>query len=85
MGMFGVVALLCLVGDKAADKVLALYGPALNWIARWLPLFYVPALVTLPLALNGIPGAQLRAARASSCCPSCLPALPLPFAGCIAC
>eukprot|EP00775_Hariotina_reticulata_P011013 gene11013-11167_t len=58
-GMFGVFVLLCLVGDSTANKVLALYQPALNWIARWLPLFYVPALVTLPLALNGIPGADL--------------------------
>lgn len=55
-GMFGVFGLLCIVGDKAADGVLKFYGPALTWIARWLPLFYVPALVTLPLALQGIPG-----------------------------
>jgi putative effector of murein hydrolase LrgA (UPF0299 family) len=55
-GMFGVFVLLCGVGDKAADGILGWYNPALNWIARWLPLFYVPALVTLPLALNGIPG-----------------------------
>lgn len=59
VGMFGVFALLCVVGDKSADKVLGFYGPALTWIARWLPLFYVPALVTLPLALQGIPGADL--------------------------
>lgn len=55
-GMFGVFVLLCLVGDNTASKLMALYTPALNWIARWLPLFYVPALVTLPMALNGIPG-----------------------------
>lgn len=58
-GMFGVFAVLCAVGEKSADRVLAAYAPALTWIARWLPLFYVPALVTLPLALNGIPGADL--------------------------
>jgi putative effector of murein hydrolase LrgA (UPF0299 family) len=57
--MFGIFALLCLVGDKSAGKILGIYGPALNWIARWLPLFYVPALVTLPLALTGIPGGDL--------------------------
>eukprot|EP00878_Enallax_costatus_P011408 GHUV01011911.1.p1 GENE.GHUV01011911.1~~GHUV01011911.1.p1 ORF type:complete len:377 (+),score=93.92 GHUV01011911.1:1322-2452(+) len=57
--MFGVFALLCLVGDNTASKLMALYTPALNWIARWLPLFYVPALVTLPMALDGIPGADL--------------------------
>jgi hypothetical protein len=56
VGMFGVFGLLCAVGDNAANKILAFYAPALNWIARWLPIFYVPALVTLPLALQGIPG-----------------------------
>jgi hypothetical protein len=56
VGMFGVFGLLCAVGDNMANKVLAFYAPALNWIARWLPIFYVPALVTLPLALQGIPG-----------------------------
>jgi putative effector of murein hydrolase LrgA (UPF0299 family) len=55
-GMFGVFALLCIVGDGTANKIMGMYAPALNWIARWLPLFYVPALVTLPMALNGIPG-----------------------------
>lgn len=55
-GMFGVFGLLCIVGDNIADKILGLYNPALSWIARWLPLWYVPALVTLPLALQGIPG-----------------------------
>lgn len=56
VGMFGVFGLLCAVGDNMANKILAFYSPALNWIARWLPIFYVPALVTLPLALQGIPG-----------------------------
>lgn len=59
VGMFGVFGLLCAVGDNTANKILAFYGPALNWIARWLPIFYVPALVTLPLALKGIPGGFL--------------------------
>jgi len=66
VGMFGVFGLLCAVGDSTANKVLAFYGPALNWIARWLPIFYVPALVTLPLALQGIPGEQ----AAGHCCDS---------------
>ena len=57
VGMFGVFGLLCAVGDNTANKILSFYSPALNWIARWLPIFYVPALVTLPLALQGIPGA----------------------------
>lgn len=59
-GMFGVVVLLLAVGDKAADGILSFYSPALNWIAKWLPLFYVASLVTLPLALKGIAGAAAR-------------------------
>ncbi len=58
-GMFGVLAVLLAVGERNADKIISFYSRALAWIARWLPLFYVPALVTLPLALNGIPGADL--------------------------
>ncbi|KXZ50036.1 hypothetical protein GPECTOR_18g188 [Gonium pectorale] len=55
-GMFGVVALLLAVGESNASSLLAFYTPALNWIAKWLPLFYVASLVTLPLALKGIAG-----------------------------
>ena len=39
-----------------ADRVLTFFNPALNWIQRWLPLFYVPTLVVLPQALEGIAG-----------------------------
>jgi hypothetical protein len=92
VGMFGVFGLLCAVGDGTANKILAFYSPALNWIARWLPIFYVPALVTLPLALQGIPGRRVRVcvlrpwlARCGSALvlpgglvPRCPPALPSP-------
>jgi hypothetical protein len=54
--MFGVVGLLLVMGEGPAAAVLSFYGPALNWIAKWLPLFYVASLVTLPLALKGIAG-----------------------------
>lgn len=55
-GMFGIVALLLATGEAAASKLLAFYMPTLNWIAKWLPLFYVASLVTLPLSLKGIAG-----------------------------
>ena len=42
--------------EDGADRVLTFFNPALNWIQRWLPLFYVPTLVVLPLALEGIAG-----------------------------
>lgn len=60
VGMFGVVALLLVVGEDLASKTLAWFGPCLNWIAKWLPLFYVASLVTLPLNLSGISGARRR-------------------------
>lgn len=59
IGMFGVVSVLMAVGDQLALKILNFYGPALGWVAKWLPLFYVPSLITLPLALDGIGGSDL--------------------------
>ena len=44
--------------ESGCQSVEAFFKPALDWIQRWLPLFYVPSLVTLPLALvtfNGVP------------------------------
>jgi hypothetical protein len=57
VGMFGVVVALLTVGNQTAEKILAWFGPSLQWIAKWLPLFYVASLVTLPLNLSGIAGA----------------------------
>lgn len=56
VGMFIVTALMLVIGESAAAKCLKFFGPTLNWIAKWLPLFYVASLVTLPLALKGIAG-----------------------------
>lgn len=44
---------------NAAEKVQKLAAPGLDWVSRWLPLFYVPSLVVLPLAVRGIPGGDL--------------------------
>ncbi len=68
IGMFGVFVLLCLVGDKAATKISSFFNPTLNWIARWLPLWYVASLVTLPLALSTMPGNVLDHSLISQCC-----------------
>jgi hypothetical protein len=54
--MFLVVAVLLAIGEKSAASVLAWFGPCLNWVAKWLPLFYVASLVVLPLNLAGIAG-----------------------------
>lgn len=42
----------------AAQKVESFVSPATSFIQRWLPLFYVPSLVVVPLAVKGIPAAE---------------------------
>jgi hypothetical protein len=42
------------VAPKFVDFAFLLMRPGLDWIARWMPLFYVPTLITLPLSLNGM-------------------------------
>ncbi|EIE23379.1 hypothetical protein COCSUDRAFT_15440, partial [Coccomyxa subellipsoidea C-169] len=62
IGMFIIIATLLALQEasqKTADRVQAFFNPALNWIQRWLPLFYVPTLVVLPVAVQGIQGADL--------------------------
>jgi hypothetical protein len=65
--MFGLIAVLVLAeatrGTAAADRIAAAAAPGVNWIGRWLPLFYVPSLVMLPLALKALPGALVVKAR----------------------
>lgn len=36
---------------KAADAVLEFFQPLLAWVARWMPVFFVPALIALPMSL----------------------------------
>jgi hypothetical protein len=54
--IIGTLLALDAASKEAADRVVWLFNPALNWIQRWLPLFYVPTLVVVPLAIQGIPG-----------------------------
>ena len=42
----------------AANKVEAFFSPANLFIQRWLPLFYVPSLVVVPLSVKGIPAVE---------------------------
>ena len=58
-GMFGIIAALFVVSRvslDAAEQLMTFFTPALNWIQRWLPVFYVPTLITVPLATEGIGG-----------------------------
>lgn len=56
-GMFMIIAGLLAaeaVAPKFVDFAFLLMRPGLDWVARWMPLFYVPTLITLPLSLNGM-------------------------------
>jgi hypothetical protein len=41
------------------EQVIDFYGPLRDWVARWMPVFFVPSLVVLPQACAGIGGAEL--------------------------
>jgi len=62
-GMFVIIAVLLgtarASGDAAAERIVDAFRPGLDWLARWLPLFYVPSLVLVPLAIRAVPGDQL--------------------------
>ena len=58
-GMFIIIAALLAINsmsEAASENILGFFDPALSWIQRWLPLFYVPTLVVLPLSIQGIAG-----------------------------
>ena len=63
VGMFGILGGLWTLSGTGqvatADKIVAAAMPALKWITRYLPLFYVPALVVLPLAIESLSGGEL--------------------------
>ena len=63
LGMFCILVALAateaVLGTPAVDRVAAAVAPAVDWIGRWLPLFYVSSLITLPLALRTLPSALL--------------------------
>eukprot|EP00897_Mesotaenium_endlicherianum_P002766 jgi/Mesen1/2517/ME000016S01863 len=52
--IFSVLVVIDLIRPHAAQGVLDFFAPANTFIQRYLPLFYVPSLVVLPLALQGI-------------------------------
>jgi len=58
VGMFGILATLsglAATGRLAtAEAIVAAAGPALRWVQRYLPVFYMPPLVILPLAMAGL-------------------------------
>lgn len=60
-GMFCIFSILVFLDLKfpvAATNLMDFFEPALLFIQRWLPLFYVPALVVLPISIQDIPAAS---------------------------
>ncbi|KAK1305028.1 hypothetical protein QJS10_CPB11g00094 [Acorus calamus] len=56
--VFSVLMALDAVAPPAAAGLMGFFEPATLFIQRWLPLFYVPSLVVLPLAVKDIPAAS---------------------------
>lgn len=56
--IFSVLLILDTTVPAAATSVMNFFEPALLFIQRWLPLFYVPSLVVLPLSVKDIPAAS---------------------------
>ena len=42
-----------------ADAITHFYAPLRDWVARWMPVFFVPSLIVLPNACSGMTSAQL--------------------------
>ena len=60
-GMFCIFSILVILDSTvpaAATGLMNFFEPALMFIQRWLPLFYVPSLVVLPLSVRDIPAAS---------------------------
>ncbi|RZB60310.1 Plastidal glycolate/glycerate translocator 1, chloroplastic isoform C [Glycine soja] len=60
-GMFCIFSVLIILDSTvpaAATAFVSFFEPAFMFIQRWLPLFYVPSLVVLPLAVKDIPAAS---------------------------
>uniref|UniRef100_A0ACD5THU7 Uncharacterized protein n=1 Tax=Avena sativa TaxID=4498 RepID=A0ACD5THU7_AVESA len=56
--VFSVLVVLDAVAPALAKCFMDFFEPASLFIQRWLPLFYVPSLVVLPLAVRDVPAAS---------------------------
>lgn len=44
---------------ETTDKIIDFFGPVRDWVARWMPVFFVPSLISLPLATSSMSGADV--------------------------
>jgi len=56
VGMFAIFFSLLALPESAASGVVSFFKPGVDLITRFLPMFFVPALVVLPLSASGISG-----------------------------
>ncbi|KAL6176094.1 hypothetical protein ACLB2K_052730 [Fragaria x ananassa] len=56
--IFSILIVLDVTVPTVATSLMKFFQPALLFIQRWLPLFYVPSLVVLPLSVKSIPPAS---------------------------
>lgn len=54
-------------GKEEADKVANYFGPAVEHLGKWMPLYLAPPLIVLPNALSEVRGCG-RGSLASVCC-----------------
>ena len=58
VGMFATLVVLLaaerIAGEDTANAMKGAFVPALSWITSWLPVFYVPSLVVIPLVVTKI-------------------------------
>ena len=58
VGMFATLVVLLaaerIAGEDTANAMKGAFAPALSWITSWLPVFYVPSLVVIPLVVTKI-------------------------------
>ena len=62
-GMLGIILGLWATdaaSPRTAHAIESAFSPGLDFISRWLPMFYVPSLVLLPVSLSGFSGAIPR-------------------------
>ena len=58
-GFFGALLALEKTAPAVNNAIIDFFQPAVQWLTRWLPLFFVPSLVTLPLAVQSLSTAEV--------------------------
>ena len=94
IGMFcilgGLLGLVAAGRLAAAEACIGAATPAMAWVQRYLPVFYTPPLIVLPLAVQGMSSSDLlQVSRCKGTCPctctSCTCTCPCTSCACTCC